>query len=130
MKHSVAKAAPRSGEATTANYGWTKPTVGASIDVWGGMLNANFDGIDAVVHSIDAQAGSVTTMNALTIVTRNVIPPLPRVPSGGLMQLIVNGRVFCPVGSSPPFSVTGATITWLSTAWSVMPGDEVIACYN
>ena len=33
----------------TANYGWTKPTVGADdADVWGGMLNADLDGIDTI----------------------------------------------------------------------------------
>ena len=49
---------PRAGELKTANYGWTKPTVGASDDQWGGLINANLDGIDSTVHGIET---SVTT---------------------------------------------------------------------
>ena len=43
---------PRAGELTTVNYGWTKPTVGASTDAWGGYINADLDGIDSVVHGV------------------------------------------------------------------------------
>jgi hypothetical protein len=55
--------APRTGELTTANYGWTKPTVGASADAWGGYINADLDGIDSTVHSIQTSvpAASSTT---------------------------------------------------------------------
>ena len=45
----MAKAKPRAGELTTANFGWTKPTVGASDNAWGGYINADLDGIDSVV---------------------------------------------------------------------------------
>ena len=47
---------PRSGEAVTVNYGWVKPNVGNSDDAWGGMLNADLDQIDAIVHGIDTRA--------------------------------------------------------------------------
>ena len=40
----------------TTNYGWTKPVIGASDDVWGNEWNTNLDGIDAVVHGIDTRA--------------------------------------------------------------------------
>ena len=46
---------PRAGELTTANYGWTKPTVGASVDVWGDQINTDLDGIDSVIHGIDTR---------------------------------------------------------------------------
>ena len=39
-------------ETFTANYSWTKPEVGASVDVWGGFLNTDLDGIDATVKGI------------------------------------------------------------------------------
>ena len=51
------KPTPLAGEATTANYGWTKPTVGQSVDQWGGYINADLDGIDSVVHGIDMRSG-------------------------------------------------------------------------
>ena len=58
----MAKAKPRTGELTTANYGWTKPTVGASNDAWGGYINADLDGVDSVVYSIQTSvpAASIT----------------------------------------------------------------------
>jgi hypothetical protein len=49
---------PRSGEQTTANYGWTKPNVGNSDDAWGGMLNADLDGIDTTVKSVSTVANA------------------------------------------------------------------------
>jgi hypothetical protein len=50
-------------ETYTTNYGWTKPEVGASADLWGGYLNADLDGIDSTVKSISnaIPAASSTT---------------------------------------------------------------------
>jgi len=47
---------PFASELTTANYGWVKPTVGASTSVWGGYINSDLDGIDGIVHGIDTTA--------------------------------------------------------------------------
>ena len=52
---------PRAGELTTANYGWTKPTVGASVDVWGDQININLDGIDSVVNGIQTSVPAAST---------------------------------------------------------------------
>ena len=51
------------GELTTTNYGWTKPTVGASADAWGGFINTDLDGIDSTVKSVSnaIPAASSTT---------------------------------------------------------------------
>ena len=38
----------------TAHYGWAKPAVGASQDVWGGDLNGNLDSQDTTLWSIQA----------------------------------------------------------------------------
>ena len=45
------------------------------------------------------------------------------------ITLMVNGRGFFNVGSPPDFSVSGNAITWLSTIYSVSPGDDVVAIY-
>jgi len=37
---------------STTNYGWVKPTVGSDADTWGGLINADLDGIDTVVGNI------------------------------------------------------------------------------
>ena len=60
--------------APTANYGWTKPTIGGDLNAWGTQLNADLDGIDSTVHGVatnfsatapamdgTAAAGSATT---------------------------------------------------------------------
>ena len=54
------KPTPLAGEATTTNYGWVKPTVGSSVDLWGGYINADLDSIDGVVHAIDTRSVGVT----------------------------------------------------------------------
>ena len=61
------KVNPQTGELVTANYGWTKPTVGSSTDAWGGYLNADLDGIDttvkAVSNAIPAASSTTPVMN-------------------------------------------------------------------
>lgn len=41
--------------ATTTNYGFNKPTVGGNEDTWGGLLNANWDAVDADLTNIQSQ---------------------------------------------------------------------------
>lgn len=75
-------------------------------------------------------AGS-TAIDALTITVANTFPALSHTyNNSGLFQLIVNGQVFVPAGASPAFSVSGTTITWLSTVFGVNPGDNVFAMYS
>lgn len=42
--------------ATTANYGWTKPTVLGDVGAWGTIANTLFDAVDAQVKAIDIVA--------------------------------------------------------------------------
>ena len=50
--------------------------------------------------------------------------------SRGLFLLIVNGQTFVPAGASPAFSVSGTTVTWLSTVFGLSSTDSVFAVYN
>ena len=61
------KPTPLAGEATTTNYGWVKPTVGSSVDLWGGYINADLDSIDGVVHAIDTRSAYVLPVASTTI---------------------------------------------------------------
>ena len=116
-------------ETHTANYGWTKPEVGASMDAWGDMINADLDSIDAIVHGL-AVGASQTAMQAMTITVANTFSPTAHVPNMQMFVLYINGRAFFPVGTAPDFSVSGSTITWLSTIFSVAPGSTVVAVYS
>lgn len=69
-------------------------------------------------------------MEELTITVTNTFPLLSESYSGNIFLLIINGSTFVPVGALPPFSVSTNTITWLSTIWSVNPGDSVVAVYS
>jgi hypothetical protein len=69
-------------------------------------------------------------MEALTVTTLNTLSNLTHTPLGNFIELIVNGRIFLPVGTSPPFSFTGTVITWLSTIYSLNPGDDVAVTYT
>ena len=67
---------------------------------------------------------SVTSVNALAPLSQTPWPN-PTAP----ITLMVNGRGFSTPRSPPDFSVSGSAITWLSTEYSVSPGDDVVAIY-
>jgi hypothetical protein len=46
--------------APTANYGWTKPTIGGDLNTWGTELNADLDGIDSTVHGVATNFSATT----------------------------------------------------------------------
>ena len=62
----------------------------------------------------------------------NALAPLTQTPwpsPAAPITLMVNGRGFFNTASPPDFSVSGSAITWLSTVYSVSPGDDVVAIY-
>ena len=68
----------------------------------------------------------------LSVPNVNVLAPLSQTPwpsPTAPITLMVNGRGFFNTASPPDFSVSGVVITWLSTVYSVSPGDDVVAIY-
>jgi hypothetical protein len=70
------------------------------------------------------------TMEQVAVLSQNTLANLLNFPDQQLLQIYVNGRAFFPVGTSPDFSVSGQTITWLSTIYGIDPGATVIAVYT
>jgi len=75
-------------------------------------------------------AGLSSYMEQLNISTTNILPPLTHSYVTGSFIMFVNGQAFVPTGATPPFSVSGTSITWLSPVWSVNPGDLVVVIYT
>lgn len=70
-------------------------------------------------------------LEPVVVIGMNILAPLSQTPAADTnsVTLMVNGRGFFNVGSPPDFSVSGNAITWLSTTYSVSPGDNVVASY-
>jgi hypothetical protein len=60
-------------DATTPNYGFTLPTVGADPDTWGATLNANWTALDTDLHTIQTSIPVIPpTSPALAATWHNV----------------------------------------------------------
>ena len=70
-----------------------------------------------------SEAVAVSGVNALAALSQTPAP------LASAVALMVNGRGFFNVAAPPDFSVSGTAITWLSTIYSVSPGDDVVASY-
>lgn len=57
--------------ADTANYGWTKPTVNADVDTWGGLVDAAYDDIDSDLKAV-ANAATAAIAAAVAGVGVNI----------------------------------------------------------
>lgn len=47
--------------ATTTNYSFEKPTVGGNEDTWGTLLNGNWDSVDTLIASVEADVAAKYT---------------------------------------------------------------------
>ena len=52
--------------ATTTNYGFEKPVVGANEDTWGDLLNGNWDSVDTVLNDLRVDVDTKASLSSTT----------------------------------------------------------------
>jgi len=52
--------------ATTTNYGFGKPVVGANEDTWGDILNLNWDSVDTVLNDLQVDVDTKASLSSTT----------------------------------------------------------------
>ena len=93
--------------ATTTNYAFNKPVVGANEDTWGGLLNDNWDAIDVLLGGITA-----TEFSYLDGATSNI-------------QAQLND-----ITTTPTFA-TSVTLTGAVSNWQfALSGNDLIISYG
>jgi hypothetical protein len=83
------------------------------------------------------QSGPGVPMNMIIPVSEpvpiggvNVLGPFSQIPDpASPIALMINGRAFYATDPSPAFTVSGSSIAWVSTAFSVTPYDTVVGVY-
>jgi hypothetical protein len=99
--------------------------------VWtSSIYSINMGDTVVAVYSYALPSAGGFFMEKLTITALNSFPLLTNTPNGNYIEVVVNGRTFNNVGSSPPFMVMGKQIIWLSTTYSVVPGATVVVNYS
>jgi hypothetical protein len=88
-----------------------------------------FDIYGLIAQTIST-AASQLRMDVLPIVTQNIFPPLTYTPDGQMIIVFVNRTAFFAAASPPDFAVSGSTITWQSTLYSVPAGAQVTVVYT
>ena len=117
------KVDPRTGEVVTVNYGWVKPTVGASVDAWGGYINSDLDGIDSVVHGIQT-----------SIPAAYVLPTASTTVLGGVKvdgsTIAINSGVISAAGASITVSDTPPSSPSAGALWYDSVGGQLYVWYT
>lgn len=108
--------------ADTANYGWTKPTVGGDGGAWGGILNTLFDDIDADLNTLAATVSSVSTVASAALpkaggeMTGEIDVLTARAHVEALGNITGTQALDLDVGNAFTATVTGAVTVSISNA--------------
>ena len=132
---------PRAGELKTINYGWTKPTVGASDDAWGDYLNTDLDGIDSTVKSVSTVANAAQTsgqVDAKIAAAAYVLPTASTTVLGGVkvdgttIHAAGDGTLSGTPSSGPPVTIldTPPPGPQVGALWWDSTGGQLYTFYN
>jgi hypothetical protein len=128
---------PRTGELTTTNYGWTKPTVGASTDAWGGYLNADLDGIDSTVKSVSTVANAAQTssqVDAKIAAAAYVLPTASTTVLGGVKvdgtTVAISGGGVISAAGAVAVSATAPSSPVAGSLWFDTNGGQMYVYYT
>ena len=100
-------------------------------DHWSSRWWANYAGTLVAGYSpLPPSPAGRLFRQALTPTAVNVFPNLNSAADGTYFEMIINGAVYLP--NLPPvyYTVSGVTVTWVSTRNSVAPTDEVFVSYS
>ena len=132
---------PRAGELTTTNYGWTKPTVGASDDAWGGMVNADLDGIDSTVKAVSTVANAAYPasnpagyITAAAIPAPYVLPTASTTVLGGVKvdgtTVAISGGGVISAAGAVAVSAIAPSSPGVGSLWFDSNGGQMYVWYN
>ena len=77
-------------------------------------------------------AGTRLFAEAVAVTSANTLAALTNTATGVLQKLNVNGLIYTNLGSAPPFSIAGKTVTWsaANAGFALAPSDSVSAEYS
>jgi hypothetical protein len=107
--------------------------VGYSINVGANTITLAFPaalGETIIFDLATPSASSTIQMDALVVVSPNLLPNLTFNTDGNMVMLYYKGLAYFPVGVSPSFSYSGNTLTWLNVSVSLGVGAVVYAVYT
>lgn len=98
-------------DATTTNYAFVLPEVGASEDAWGTKLNQNWSDLDADLKAVSDVANAAVTLTGTQTLTNKTLTA-PTV-TGAVLNDGYTEEVFAVTGTTPALSPTNGSIqTW------------------
>lgn len=103
-------------DATTANYGLTKPEIGASADTWGAKNNANMDAVDALLGGTGAQKAKPNLSGGLWKIDGTAVT------SSAAELNILDGVTATTNDLNTRLMPTGGIILWSGSVASVPSG--------
>ena len=111
----------------TTNYGWVKPDVGGSDDLWGGLLNFDLDGIDSVVHGIQT---SVPAPYVLPIASTTVLGGTK--VDGTTIHAAADGTLSGTPSSGPPVTISDVApgSPQVGALWYDSVGGQLYTWFN